>query len=368
MPIFEITRESIEPVATTTFHAQGFAERSDLQRLLRKKTAVIAPDTYVLAEEYGDWQDSKRRIDLLCLDKSANVVVIELKRTEDGGHMELQAIRYAAMVSRLTFKQAVVAHTKYRGDKEESGAEEAILSFLGWDEPHPQEFAKDTRIILVAAEFSKEITTSALWLRERRIDIRCVRLRPYLIGERTLLDIQEVVPLPEAEEFQIQIRNKAEEERQSADGEAATMYQERNEEILKNFRRLMPGQRMPENAPPKSYMPIRTGYGSIHYEFVYRGRGEQRRLQVAVHFENPSKERNCELMEFLKKHAAKLEQALGEEVMFVVSERTAGWSSAYVEKTSEPWSEEIAQWAAKKMCTLIQVVQPLLEKHLGEKE
>ena len=34
---------------------------------------------------------------LLCIDREANLVVVELKRTEDGGHMDLQAIRYAAM-------------------------------------------------------------------------------------------------------------------------------------------------------------------------------------------------------------------------------------------------------------------------------
>jgi hypothetical protein len=32
---------------------------------------------------------------------------MELKRTEDGGHMELQVIRYAAMVSKMTFDKVV---------------------------------------------------------------------------------------------------------------------------------------------------------------------------------------------------------------------------------------------------------------------
>jgi len=40
-------------------------------------------------------------------------VVIELKRTEDGGHMELQAIRYAAMVSAMTFDGAVEIYGRY---------------------------------------------------------------------------------------------------------------------------------------------------------------------------------------------------------------------------------------------------------------
>ena len=36
-----------------------------------------------VAEEFSDWEDSHRRIDLLCLDKDADLVVVELKRTED---------------------------------------------------------------------------------------------------------------------------------------------------------------------------------------------------------------------------------------------------------------------------------------------
>ncbi len=56
---------------------------------------------------------SKRRVDLLAVDRDANLVVIELKRTEDGGHMELQAVRYAAMVSPMTFTQAVEVYGHY---------------------------------------------------------------------------------------------------------------------------------------------------------------------------------------------------------------------------------------------------------------
>jgi RecB family endonuclease NucS len=50
------------------------------------------------------------RVDLLAIDANANLVVIEIKRTTDGCHMELQAIRYAAMVSAMTFERAVQIH------------------------------------------------------------------------------------------------------------------------------------------------------------------------------------------------------------------------------------------------------------------
>jgi len=52
----------------------------------------------VLACEYSNWSDTKRSIDVLALDKGKNLVVVEIKRTKDGGHAELQALRYAAML------------------------------------------------------------------------------------------------------------------------------------------------------------------------------------------------------------------------------------------------------------------------------
>src|SRR5688572_364872 len=107
MALYEIAAESLNKIQETSFDLAGVRERLDLQRLLRNQIDVIAPDTLVIAEEFGEWEESKRRIDLLGVDKEGNLVVIELKRTDDGGHMELQGLRYAAMVSTMTFDRVV---------------------------------------------------------------------------------------------------------------------------------------------------------------------------------------------------------------------------------------------------------------------
>ena len=216
MPIYELTHEAITRVPTTTLAQQRFRERQDLQRLLRKEIHIVAPDTLGLAEEYSEWGDRRRSIDLLCLDKNASLVVVELKRTEDGGHMELQALRYAAMISKMKFSQAIEAHSRYLGriGEDADSAEAAILRFLDWDAPQP-EFARDVRIVLVSADFSKEITTSVIWLNERELDIRCVRMRPYDLEGRTLLDIEQILPVPEAEQYQVRLREKLAEVRES---------------------------------------------------------------------------------------------------------------------------------------------------------
>lgn len=215
MAIFEITHQALSALTPTTFSAHGLREREDLQRLLRDQIDLIAPETMVLAEEYGSFEGSLRRIDLLGLDKDCRLVVIELKRTGDGGHMELQALRYAAMVSSMTFDQAVAAHREFLArvrPGEQIDAEAQILRFLevGAVADTPPQISQAVRIVLAAADFSTEITTTVLWLNSSGLDISCVRLAPYAAGDgRVLLDIQQVIPLRKAADYQIAIRDKA---------------------------------------------------------------------------------------------------------------------------------------------------------------
>lgn len=214
MPIFEIGDDTITPVKRTSFAEAGMKERADLQRLLRANPEVVAENVLIISEEFGEWTDSRRRIDLLGVDKKANLVVIELKRTEDGGHMELQALRYAAMVSTLTAARAVEILGKHlRSCDRDDDPEQILLDFLDWEEVDEDEFGQDVRIILVSADFSREVTTSVLWLNEKDLDISCVRIRPYAYGGRTLIDVQQVIPLPEAADYQIQVREKKRQER-----------------------------------------------------------------------------------------------------------------------------------------------------------
>ena len=78
MPVYRVTKEDFEPAEKTSFEAEGLLERGDLQRRLRDRPAIMEEGLYILAEEYGDWEESNRRIDLLALDSERRLVVIEL--------------------------------------------------------------------------------------------------------------------------------------------------------------------------------------------------------------------------------------------------------------------------------------------------
>jgi hypothetical protein len=58
MAIYELTNEKIRPIEQTKFAEAGVNERGDLQRLLRDQIEIISPDTLVISEEFGQWQDT----------------------------------------------------------------------------------------------------------------------------------------------------------------------------------------------------------------------------------------------------------------------------------------------------------------------
>jgi hypothetical protein len=217
MSLYELSKDSIAALTRGDFASEGLLERTDLQRLLRDHIDVIAPGTLVISEEFSSWVSSDRRIDLLAVDSEARLIVIELKRTADDSLVDLQALRYAAMVSQMTFEEAVGTYRSYlekRGRTDD--AEKLLLDFFGWPAAAAGRFGEDVRIVLAAADFSAEVTSTVLWLNERDLDIRCVRMQPYRLGSSLVLDVQQIIPLPEAIDFQVQIRQKQREVRAAA--------------------------------------------------------------------------------------------------------------------------------------------------------
>jgi hypothetical protein len=212
MPLFEMTPDTLVAVPTTTFASEQVLERADLQRLLRANIQVIADGVLVVSEEFGAFADARRRIDLLGVDHDGRLVVFELKRTTDGGHVELQALRYAAMVSAMTFDELVEHYERHLGQVEPTAVDEARDRLAAWlDDAGGEEaiLSREVRIVLVAAGFDIEITTTVLWLTDvYGLNISCVRLAPYKVDDRLLLDVQQVIPLPEASELTVRLRRR----------------------------------------------------------------------------------------------------------------------------------------------------------------
>lgn len=314
MAIYELTQEEIRELKPTSFQNVGIKERGDLQRILKEHINVIAPNTIIIAEEFGEWEDSRRRIDLLGLDGEANIVVIELKRVDERSYMDLQAIRYAAMVSTLTFDDAVDIYGRYLQLVGKDGdAKSLLLEFLGWEEPDDEQFAQDVRIVLAAEDFSKELTTTVLWLNERSIDIRCIRLKPYRDENRIFLDVQQVIPLAEAEEYQIKIREKEQKER-------LTRTQKYERYIIrKNFwTQLLDRARsktdLYANISPSEYNWIGAGSGIRGLGLNMSITKHEAMVELYIDRGKDAEEENRKIFDYFYSHKAEIENKFGDSL------------------------------------------------------
>ena len=234
MAIYKIegNNKKLVKVDTTSLGEEDVWER-ELQRMLRDRPEVLEEGLLIIAEEFGNWQDSNRRIDLLGLDAEGRLVVIELKRGDTGAHMDLQAIRYAAMVANMTFQQAVDTYQAYLdkraneegGDDDANDAEVNIQEHLGIQEPDDQAIHTEIpRIILASENFGKELTTCVMWLNDSWLrntgqEIKCVRLQPHRNGNDILIEASVVIPLPEASEYQTQLGQREQETRAVSSGQ-----------------------------------------------------------------------------------------------------------------------------------------------------
>lgn len=88
-----------------------------------------------------------------------------------------------------------------------------MLDFLQLDSEDEAELTGEVRIVLVSANFSTELTTAVLWLNRSDLDITCIRLRPYRMGTDILIDATQIIPLPEAADYEVKMRAQEKEKK-----------------------------------------------------------------------------------------------------------------------------------------------------------
>jgi hypothetical protein len=219
--IFSISQglEKATRVNASSFVGLSIWERSHIESWIRANPEILGEDLLVVTIEFDRFTKSADRLDLLAVDRKGNLVVVELKRDSAAGYADLQAIRYAAMVSSMTIDKLVPYYVSYkkRYDNEilsEQEARDQIIEFVEADDF--SELSTKPRIILCSEGFSQEITATVLWLRDSKIDISCVSITPYKVDERIVIVPRVIIPLQEARQYLIDIKEKEDEREQSA--------------------------------------------------------------------------------------------------------------------------------------------------------
>jgi hypothetical protein len=202
---------NVEQIDAGNFVSLNIWERKHIQEWIRKNPQMLGEQLLIVSMEFDKFVNSLDRVDLLALDRDGNLVVVELKRDPLAGYADLQALRYAAMVSSMTMEKLApyyVAYAKQYSERIVSTAEAVseMRNFVDSDEF--VDLSSAPRIILCSENFSREITTTVLWLRSLQVDVSCVQITPYRHKENIFIVPKVLIPIEEAKQYLIDIKTK----------------------------------------------------------------------------------------------------------------------------------------------------------------
>jgi len=196
-----------------TFTELKFRERDHLQEWIANNPSTLGEELLIIQKEFSGFSETNERLDLLALDKLGNVVVIENKLDDSGKDVTWQAIKYASYCASLTKQDIIKVYQDFLGTS--AIAQEKLSDFFdGRDlsEVVLNQGLNSQRLILVAANFRKEVTSSVLWLLNFKIRLQCFKVTPFAYEDQLFLNVEQILPTKETEDFAISISTKAQEE------------------------------------------------------------------------------------------------------------------------------------------------------------
>lgn len=281
----DVATNSITAIERKSFASLSYGERKHLQEWIAGSPECLGEDLLIIQKEFDGFDETRERLDLLAIDKDGQLVVIENKLDDSGRDVVWQALKYASYCSALTRGKIVDLYRSYLQRQGIDDDPEALLcDFLEVEELGDTNLNAGTgqRIILIAANFRREVTSTVLWLRNHQIDVRCVRATPYKLADEILLNFEQIIPIPEAADFMIGISEKSAEARVTSESDILR-YDRRREFWGKCIERIRASDiRLYDNISPSKdhWLSAGSGVGSCPYELIFGIK--EARVQVAL--------------------------------------------------------------------------------------
>lgn len=290
------------------FSDLNLSERGHLQEWLVQMPQVLGEELLIIQKEFDGFADTRERLDLLALDKERRLVVIENKLDDSGRDVVWQALKYVAYCSSLKKAEIVDIYQKYldRWFKGENAVTN-LCEFLEVDDLDSTMLnaGNEQRLMLVAANFRKEVTSAVLWLIGHGIRAQCFRVVAYDSGKELLIDLQQIIPTPEAADYMIGMAQKESEER-SAQGAQNRRHELRHAFWVKTLEALRAhGVSRYENISPSKdhWLASATGVSGCGYQLIF----SKDETRVELYLSRPRADENKWIFDRLKQEKQEIE-------------------------------------------------------------
>lgn len=339
--MFLIDKEKNEAISISkkTFQELEFKERKHLQEWISKNTDILGERLLIIQKEFSGFDDTKERLDLLALDESGNLVIIENKLDDSGRDVVWQALKYASYCSSLTKNDIKDIFQKYldaQGEKEHS--EKLICDFLETEDFSEIELnSDDQRIIMIAANFRKEVTSTAMWLLDHNIKIKCIKVTPYELNGQVFLDTEQIIPIVDAEDYLIKIANKKQEELINRE-KKQTRHTIRVEFWTQLLQEMNKKSDLFKNISPSkdNWIGCGSGYSGLSYNFVITS--NYARIELWIN--KGAQEDNKEIFDSIYKFKGEIESSFGDQLDWQRRDDGKGSRIAYWLRDVNVFNEE----------------------------
>lgn len=300
---------NIEKLDERLFKDLGFRERDHLQEWIAKNPEMLGEDLLIIQKEFSGFNDTNERLDLLALDKEGNLVIIENKLDNTGKDVTWQALKYTSYCSTLTTKQILQLFQEYLNQQQVVESSETLVrDFLEFDGDELYLNSGDQRIIFVANNFRKEVTSTVLWLINHDIQIQCFRATPFTQNEDIFLQIEQIIPLPETQEYMIDIQEKKKEEIEKGQGLSETRKTQL--EFWRKFKdRLLQFDEIDklQTPRPQYWFDVALGKSGIHLSDVFNT--DTNEIGIRVYIGNKNAD---EWLPYFESNKLQIEKAIGQ--------------------------------------------------------
>jgi len=118
-------------------------------------------------------------VDLLALDKSGDLVVIELKRDSTPRDTVAQILEYTSFVEDLSYQQLEEIFIDYTGE-ENINLTDYHRNYFELQEDEAVAFNKNQKLLIIAQVITKEVKQTATYLRKKGFDFYCLEFKYFI--------------------------------------------------------------------------------------------------------------------------------------------------------------------------------------------
>ncbi len=322
MYLIDTDNNRIKNLTKKTFSELGFRERQHLQEWIANKPEALGEELLIIQKEFDGFNDTNERLDLLALDKDGNVVVIENKLDDTGRDVTWQVLKYASYCSTLSKEQIKNIYQNYLDKARQSEvATEKLSTFYNqeYDEIAINK-GNTQRMILISANFRKEVTSTVLWLMNYKLRIQCFKATPFALEQQLFLTLEQIIPTKDTEDFIISMAGKTQDEIATQES-SKTRHHIRFDFWTQLLPRLKGKTPIFQNSSPTKDHWLSAGGTNIRHT-RYSLLITKTYAGVQLEFGRPIKDENKKLFDELLKFITQIETAFGQPLSWQRSDDT----------------------------------------------